>query len=229
MTGLAGAEHLLRLLFEILVVFRRRRQRQRLGLVLELLDRLVREQNNLTDVLRHALATGDREVTARLVALLGSLWTVTGDQPRIFAICDPAAELLTGWDVPDDLLRHAHEAAGVLMLHLSWMPGVELSAQRDLLLQGGRPTGVWGLVGHTVHVLTEPADPSVRLAQVAVDRPAAVAAALPQACVGAGTVLTVEQLHAVRDAGAQFAVSPGLTPRAASPVASARARSPSAR
>ncbi|UDM53303.1 bifunctional 4-hydroxy-2-oxoglutarate aldolase/2-dehydro-3-deoxy-phosphogluconate aldolase [Cupriavidus sp. MP-37] len=40
----------------------------------------------------------------------------------------------------------------------------------------------------------------------------AVAAALPQACVGAGTVLNVEQLHAVRDAGAQFAVSPGLTP-----------------
>ncbi|NUT14438.1 MAG: bifunctional 4-hydroxy-2-oxoglutarate aldolase/2-dehydro-3-deoxy-phosphogluconate aldolase [Cupriavidus sp.] len=40
----------------------------------------------------------------------------------------------------------------------------------------------------------------------------AVAAALPQACVGAGTVLSVEQLHAVREAGAQFAVSPGLTP-----------------
>jgi 2-dehydro-3-deoxyphosphogluconate aldolase/(4S)-4-hydroxy-2-oxoglutarate aldolase len=39
----------------------------------------------------------------------------------------------------------------------------------------------------------------------------AVAAAIPHACVGAGTVLTRDQLHAVRDAGAQFAVSPGLT------------------
>ncbi|SPA56346.1 bifunctional 4-hydroxy-2-oxoglutarate aldolase/2-dehydro-3-deoxy-phosphogluconate aldolase [Cupriavidus taiwanensis] len=47
---------------------------------------------------------------------------------------------------------------------------------------------------------------------VALEAIRAVAAALPQACVGAGTVLSVEQLHAVRDAGAQFAVSPGLTP-----------------
>ncbi|NSX15879.1 bifunctional 4-hydroxy-2-oxoglutarate aldolase/2-dehydro-3-deoxy-phosphogluconate aldolase [Cupriavidus taiwanensis] len=47
---------------------------------------------------------------------------------------------------------------------------------------------------------------------VALEAIRAVAAALPQACVGAGTVLNLEQLHAVRDAGAQFAVSPGLTP-----------------
>lgn len=47
---------------------------------------------------------------------------------------------------------------------------------------------------------------------VALEAIKAVAAALPQACVGAGTVLTVDQLHAVRGAGAQFAVSPGLTP-----------------
>lgn len=50
---------------------------------------------------------------------------------------------------------------------------------------------------------------------VALEAMRAVAKALPQACVGAGTVLSVEQLHAVRDAGAQFAVSPGLTPRLA--------------
>lgn len=50
---------------------------------------------------------------------------------------------------------------------------------------------------------------------VALEAMRAVAAALPQACVGAGTVLDVAQLHAVRDAGAQFAVSPGLTPRLA--------------
>ncbi len=50
---------------------------------------------------------------------------------------------------------------------------------------------------------------------VALEAMRAVAAALPQAVVGAGTVLDVAQLHAVRDAGAQFAVSPGLTPRLA--------------
>ncbi|NSX02574.1 bifunctional 4-hydroxy-2-oxoglutarate aldolase/2-dehydro-3-deoxy-phosphogluconate aldolase [Cupriavidus gilardii] len=50
---------------------------------------------------------------------------------------------------------------------------------------------------------------------VAIEAMRAVSAALPQAIVGAGTVLDVAQLHAVRDAGAQFAVSPGLTPRLA--------------
>ena len=138
----------------------------------------MREQNNLTDVLRHALSVGDREVVARLVSLLGSLWTVTGDQPRIFAVCDPAAELLTGWEVPADLLRDAQEAAGVLMVHLSWMPSVDLSGLRDLLLQGERPVGAWGLIGHTVHVATDPADPAVRLAEVAETQPTALAGAL---------------------------------------------------
>lgn len=46
---------------------------------------------------------------------------------------------------------------------------------------------------------------------VALDAIREVAKALPQAVVGAGTVLNADQLRAVRDAGAQFAVSPGLT------------------
>ncbi|MBS2937930.1 hypothetical protein KDN32_09275 [Nocardioides sp. J2M5] len=131
----------------------------------DLVDVLVREQNNLTDVLRHGLGTGDRPLVARLVALLGSLWTITGDQPRVFAVCDAAAEVLTGWDVPDDLRRDAQEAAGVLMIHLSWMPGVELGGLRHLLLQGGAPEGTWALIAHTVHVDDGPA--TVRLAEVA--------------------------------------------------------------
>ena len=114
-----------------------------------LVDVLVREQNNLTDVLRHALAVGDREVVARLVALLGSLWTITGDQPRIFAVCDAASELLTGWDGARGLHRHAQEAAGVLMVHLSWMPGVDLGGLRALLLQGAPPVRHLGADRHT--------------------------------------------------------------------------------
>ena len=125
----------------------------------------MREQNNLTDVLRHALATGDREIVARLVSLLGSLWTITGDQPRLFAICDAASELLSGWDVPVHLRQHAQEAAGALMIHLSWMPGADLSGLRGVLMQGERPTGLWGLIGHAAHVAEGPV--SERLATVA--------------------------------------------------------------
>ena len=40
-----------------------------------------------------------------------------------------------------------------------------------------------------------------------------IARYVPEAIVGAGTVLTPEQLQHVKDAGAQFAVSPGITAR----------------
>ncbi|NYE38177.1 putative ATPase/DNA-binding SARP family transcriptional activator [Nocardioides cavernae] len=149
-----------------------------------LVDVLVREQNNLTDVLRHALATNERELVARLVSLLGSLWTVTGDQPRVFAICDAAVDVLTGWEVPDGLHRHAQDAAGVLMIHLSWMPGVDLEALRALLVQGGPPTGTWGLVAHTVHVAEDGGTPA-GLARVAArqTRPAMAGALLLWAAI----------------------------------------------
>ena len=40
-----------------------------------------------------------------------------------------------------------------------------------------------------------------------------IARHVPEAIVGAGTVLTLEQLQYIKDAGAQFAVSPGITER----------------
>lgn len=42
---------------------------------------------------------------------------------------------------------------------------------------------------------------------------AEVAAKRPEMIVGAGTVLTIEQLEAAKDAGAAFAVAPGFNPR----------------
>ncbi|RYB91634.1 transcriptional regulator [Nocardioides oleivorans] len=141
----------------------------------EAVDELVRDQTNLTDVLRHGLASGDRATVARMVSLLGSLWTITGDQPRLFAVCDAATDLLTGWEVPDGLHEDAQSAAGVLMVHLSWMPGIDLSGLRGLLVQGPEPRGTWGLIGRTIHVDDEPSEASDRLAAAAAsaqDRPA---------------------------------------------------------
>ncbi|MCW6567236.1 bifunctional 4-hydroxy-2-oxoglutarate aldolase/2-dehydro-3-deoxy-phosphogluconate aldolase [Yersinia ruckeri] len=45
----------------------------------------------------------------------------------------------------------------------------------------------------------------------AVDAIRAIAQEVPEAIIGAGTVLNPEQLAAVTEAGAQFAISPGLT------------------
>ena len=41
---------------------------------------------------------------------------------------------------------------------------------------------------------------------------AAVVKACPDVCVGAGTILTAQQLQAVQDTGAAFGISPGITP-----------------
>lgn len=56
----------------------------------------------------------------------------------------------------------------------------------------------------------------VRTLEITLRTPAALSAierivkAVPEAVVGAGTVINAEQLRAVADAGAQFAISPGL-------------------
>lgn len=47
---------------------------------------------------------------------------------------------------------------------------------------------------------------------IALDAIRRVASEVPEAMVGAGTVLTAEQLRAVEGAGGLFAISPGLTP-----------------
>ena len=62
-------------------------------------------------------------------------------------------------------------------------------------------------------------DNGIRVLEVTLRTPNALAAiaclaeAVPEAVVGAGTVVSPEQLAAVERAGARFAVSPGLTPK----------------
>jgi len=50
---------------------------------------------------------------------------------------------------------------------------------------------------------------------VALEAIRAIRSEVPEAIVGAGTVLTPDQLQRAMDAGAQFAISPGLTPELA--------------
>lgn len=152
-----------------------------------LVDALLREQDNLTDVLRHALATGDRELVARLVALLGSLWSITGDQPKIFAICDAASDVLDGWEVPEGLHRVAQDAVGVLMIHQSWMPGVDLGALRAVLAQGPHPTGPWGLIAHTTMVADDGSPAGLARVAAQQTRPAMSGALLMWAAIVAET------------------------------------------
>ncbi len=79
------------------------------------------------------------------------------------------------------------------------------------ILRGLAPAGALG-VGQAL------VDAGWRLIEVPLNSPqpldsiAALARAFPQALVGAGTVLTVEQVHAVHGAGGRMIVSPNFNP-----------------
>ncbi len=118
----------------------------------ETVDLLLREENNLTDVLRRALARRDGDLVARLVSTLGSLWTVTGNNPRIFAVADAAVDALVDWDPPTHLRSAAHEAAGILIIHLSWMPSRPYDDLASAMGRWGEPTTPWGRAAHTMFV-----------------------------------------------------------------------------
>ncbi|KQZ66292.1 ATP-binding protein [Nocardioides sp. Root151] len=116
----------------------------------ERVHRLRLEENNLTDVLRRALARGDAELVARLVASLGTLWTITGDHARVFAVSDAAAELLTGWDAPEAVQSVACEAAAILLVHLNWVPGRPLEELRRSMQGWDEPDTPWAKAAYTM-------------------------------------------------------------------------------
>ena len=107
------------------------------------IDTLSREENNLTDVLRRALAAGDASLVARLVSALGLLWTITGEHARIFAVVDSVEPVLSDWDPPADVLAVAQEAAALLVIHLSWLPGRPMDRLREALARWGEPREAW--------------------------------------------------------------------------------------
>lgn len=72
---------------------------------------------------------------------------------------------------------------------------------------------------HAVPLAQALVDGGVLVLEVTLRTPQALAAieamarAVPQACIAAGTVTTAQQLQSAHDAGAHCAVSPGLSPR----------------
>ncbi len=114
---------------------------------------LLAEENNLTDVLRRALGSGDAATAARLFATLGSLWTITGNHARIFAVADAAAELFADWDPENEpQVETAFEAAALLLVHLSWIPERDDSGLRTALQRWGHPHNAWAQVAHAMFV-----------------------------------------------------------------------------
>jgi predicted ATPase/DNA-binding SARP family transcriptional activator len=76
-------------------------------------DAVRAEENNLADVLRQALATGDPATTVRVLATLGTYWMILGDHARIFVLTEVVSEVVGPWDPPGELADHARVAVAV--------------------------------------------------------------------------------------------------------------------
>jgi predicted ATPase/DNA-binding SARP family transcriptional activator len=132
------------------------------------IDALLAEEGNLTDVLRRALATGRAAVGVGLLSTLGSLWTITGNHPRIFAVADAASELLADWDPSGQRETDAaFEAAALLLVHLSWIPGRDTEAISAAMSRWGQPTHPWARATQMMFVADDEQDPGTRIAALA--------------------------------------------------------------
>lgn len=57
--------------------------------------RLLREETNLSDVLRRSLTAGDGEAAVELMAALGTLWTIRGEHARVMMLTSALNDVLT--------------------------------------------------------------------------------------------------------------------------------------
>jgi hypothetical protein len=130
-------------------------------------DVLVREEDNVTDVLRRALARSDASLAARLLAALGALWTITGNHPRLFALGEAAVDVFVGWQPPQEVRSQAQDAASLLALHLTWFspePHGDLVAAIEAW---GPPVSPWAEAGRVMLVDSIWTQPGPRLRHLA--------------------------------------------------------------
>ncbi|MDT3438046.1 MULTISPECIES: BTAD domain-containing putative transcriptional regulator [unclassified Pseudofrankia] len=102
------------------------------------IDALGEEEANLADVLRHALAHADREVVVEVLRGLGGLWSLRGDHARVATLAGTVAEVVAGWQPPDELADKTR-AAMVIVLQNAMIgtPGDRARPVRELLVRLG--------------------------------------------------------------------------------------------
>ena len=72
------------------------------------------EETNLSDILRYAFATQDRDTAFTVLSALTSFWTISGDHLRIVEFLDPTEKALVGWDPPAHLIPASRRSLAVL-------------------------------------------------------------------------------------------------------------------
>ncbi|MEW2353557.1 BTAD domain-containing putative transcriptional regulator [Spirillospora sp. NPDC029432] len=81
-------------------------------------DALRAEEGNLADLLRRALAEGDRATAVRLLVAVGALWSLQGDHPRLIALGGAIARAFRGWYPPPELEEPTRAALSVVLMNM---------------------------------------------------------------------------------------------------------------
>jgi predicted ATPase len=71
------------------------------------------EENNLADVLRQVLAVPQQERVVRILAGLGTYWSILGDHARVWVLAESVAEAVAGWVPPEEVGDAARVAIAV--------------------------------------------------------------------------------------------------------------------
>ncbi|MCD4526130.1 AAA family ATPase [Nocardioides sp. cx-173] len=83
----------------------------------EVMDELTREEGNLADVLRLALARAERTTALRVFAGLANYWNIKGEHPRVFALGAAMEDLVAGWTPSAEEVDDALDAAAILTIN----------------------------------------------------------------------------------------------------------------
>ncbi|MBS2533493.1 AAA family ATPase [Catenulispora sp. NF23] len=95
------------------------------------IDALSAEETNLADEMRAALAEGDNASLVRLLATLGTMWTIRGEHIRMVFLAGALRDALSDWTPPPELADAARAAVAVTLsnaMALSGEHGADLSA-----------------------------------------------------------------------------------------------------
>ncbi|MET0838999.1 MAG: hypothetical protein ABWY19_09485, partial [Marmoricola sp.] len=115
-------------------------------------DELSREENNVADVLRRAMADDDAALGVSLIATLGIFWAITGNNPRVFAMVDASERLLESWDPPPELVPATQEALSVLVSHIGFFQDRNLDSMIAAMARLGPPSEPWARAMYAVFV-----------------------------------------------------------------------------
>jgi tetratricopeptide (TPR) repeat protein len=133
------------------------------------MDALAAEEVNLTDALRHALASADPEAAVQVLAGLGAFWSIRGDHARVVALIDGVAMAVTGWRPPPDLADAARAGLAVLLYNAMIAVDERTAPIRHLLaaLGPGEPGEPRIRAMMTILLAFDPTDPAKTSARLA--------------------------------------------------------------